>query len=345
MGRKNTCDKDRLREWQGNSSIYIDISRDNAWTFFMGYDERGNKKVWNNDVIYTVSWNMLQGDPDLPGLLNIPELTSLGIAMLFDIIFGGTAEIEQIRDEEGKEFYTPNGTLYVDPEKGMRDCFLVPSFADIPNTGMQMYYASVNKKYDFDIAGTVDENYSFNYIPMEGMLTGFTVDTFNNSADKIGIDAKNLSTMFLTQNSKKFSYKMIKEFEEYGKIISISDIETDGNGNATFVANSNGDNVTIINNGHAISYDLKIDYVGNESQTFEYKDVHLGGGEAHCITPISWENLSKSKVRVDIDENNDGIWDEYKLLKQSKKTPGFEIVFLSVAIAVILLLKNLTFHS
>lgn len=324
----------------GNSSIYVDLSQDNAWTFFMGYDSNGNEIIWNNDKIYTIPWSALHGNPDLPGLLNIPELSSIGIGALFDIIFGGTAEIEQVTDGEGKTLYVPGGEINMDPETCVRDCFLLPFFGDSMSSTTQMYYASADKTYDFDIAGTENENYSFDYMPIDGMLMSLTIDTFNNSMDKIGIDPKNLSTVFSTQNSKKFSCKMIREFEEYGKIFLISNIETDGNENVTFTASPNGDNVTIVNNGNAASYDLEIEYIGNESQTFKHKDIYLDSGEVHHITKTSWENLSKNEIRIDIDSNNDGVWDGYKLLKQKtrEKTPGFEVVLFIGAIALALIL-------
>ncbi|MEA2054993.1 MAG: hypothetical protein U9O96_07825 [Candidatus Thermoplasmatota archaeon] len=324
----------------GNSSIYVDLSQDNAWTFFMGYDSDGNEIIWNNDKIYTIPWSALHGNPDLPGLLNIPELSSIGIGALFDIVFGGTAEIEQVTDGEEKTLYTLEGEINMDPETGIRDCFLLPFFGDSVNSTAQIYYASANKTYDFDIAGTENGNYSLSYMPMDGMLMSLTIDTFNNSSDKVGTEPKNLSAAFSTRNYKKFSCKMIREFEEYGKIFLISNMETDGNGNVTFAASPNGDNITVVNNGNPTSYDLEIEYIGNESQMFKHKDIHLDSGEVHRITPASWENLSKSEIRIDIDRDNDGIWDEYKLLKQKtrERTPGFEMIFLIGAIVLALIL-------
>ncbi|KAA0003194.1 MAG: hypothetical protein FE048_02125, partial [Thermoplasmata archaeon] len=327
-------------EDDGNSSIYVDLSKDNSWTFFMGYNDKGEKIVWKNGKIYAVPWKILHGDPNLPGALDIPELSVLGTASLFGLIFGGTANISQVTDEEGKTMYTPEGDINTDANTSIRDCSLIPSFTGM-NGSFQIGYASLNNTYDFDIHGINEGNYTFYFMPTEDLMAGFTSDTFNGSLDSIGLDSKNLSTKFLTHDSKKFEYKMIKEFNESGRIFLLSNIETNGNGNITFIADKNGNNVTVINNGNETSYDIKIELVGGEKQKFEYKDIHLGKKEKHLITPTSWDNLSKGKVRIDIDKNNDGTWDEYKLLKQGKKkTPGFEIVFIFMAIALVLLLRR-----
>jgi len=326
-------------EDDGNSSIYVDLSKDNSWTFFMGYED-GKKIVWKNGKIYTVPWKILHGDPNLPGALDIPELTAIGIASLFGLIFGGTANISQITDEEGKTMYTPEGEINTDANTSIRDCSLIPPFAGM-NESFCIGYASFNNTYDFDIHGTNEGNYTLYFVPTADLMAGFIADCFNGSSDTVGIDSKNLSTKFLTHDSKKFGYKMIKEFNESGKIFLIDDIETNDNGNITFIADENGNNVTIINNGEETTYDIKIELVGKEKQKFEYKDIHLGKNEKHHIEPTSWDNLSKSKIRIDIDKNNDGTWDEYKLLKQGKKTPGFEIIFAIAAILLILLMRRI----
>ena len=326
-------------ENDGNSSIYVDLSKDNSWTFFMGYDEDGKKIVWKNGKIYTVPWKILHGDPNLPGALDIPELTVLGITSLFGLIFGGTANISQVTDEEGKTMFTPEGEINVD-EDGIRDCSLIPSFAGMDNS-FCIGYASFNNTYDFDIHGSTEGNYTFYFMPSDGLMAGFVVDTFNNASDTIGIDSKNLSTKFLTHESKEFGYKMIKEFNKTGRIFLIDHIKTKGNGNITFTADKNGNNVTIINNGEETTYDVKIELIGEEKQKFEYKDIHLGKNEKHHIEPTSWDNLSKSKVKLSIDKNNDGVWDEHIFLqKEKKKTPGFQIILLLGAILILMMRKK-----
>jgi len=260
---------------------------------------------------------ILHGDPNLPGALDVPELSFLGTASLFGLTFGGTANISQVTDGEGKTMFTPEGEINM-KEDGLRVCSLIPSFAGM-NDSFYIGYASLNNTYDFDIYGINEGNYTFYFMPTDNLLAGFTSDTFSGSSDIINIDSKNLYSNFLTHDSKKFGYKIIKEFNESGRTFLLSNIETNGNGNVAFIADENGNNVTIINNGDETSYDIKTERVGKEKQKFEYKDIHLRKKEKHLISPTSWDSLSKGKLRIDIDKNNDGVWDEHKLLIHVKK--------------------------
>ena len=322
----------------GNSSIYVDLSKENSWTFFMGY-ENGKKLVWKNGKIYVVPWEILHGDPNLPGALDIPELSLLGTASLFGLIFGGTANISQVIDEEGKTMFTPEGEINIDKETGIRDCFLMPSMGN--EQQFLMGCASTNNSYHFSIVGANSGNYTLYSMPSVSMMNGIIADTFKDSLDRISIYPKNFSIEFLTQERKKFDYKMIKENNESGKIFSIS-INTEGKGSIMFQANSDGNAVTIFNNDTKTTYDVKIEVVGKEKQKFQSKVISIGKGEKHHIVPESWEDISRGKIRLDIDKDNDGVWDEHTFLqKEKKKIPGFGILLLIGAIVIFIIRKHI----
>ena len=327
-------------ESDSNSSIYVDLSKDNSWTFFMGYDKDGKKIVWKNGKIYVVPWKILHGDPNLPGALDIPELSILGTASLFGLIFGGTANISQVTDEEGKTMFTPEGEINTDKETGIRDCFLMPSMGDNEQEFL-VGYASTNNSYHFSVVGANSGNYTLYSMPSVNMMNGIIADTFKDSSDRIGIYPKNFSIEFLAHEAKKFDYKMIKENNESGKIFSIS-IKTEGKGGIMFQADSDGNAVTIFNNDTKTNYDVKIEVVGKEKQKFQSKVISIGKGERHRIAPESWEDISKGKIRLDIDKDNDGIWDEHTFLqKEKKKISGFEIILLIGAIVIFIIRKRI----
>ncbi|KAA0011559.1 MAG: hypothetical protein FE041_04285 [Thermoplasmata archaeon] len=328
-------------ESDSNSSIYVDLSKDNSWTFFMGYEKEGNKTkkiVWKNGKIYAVPWKILHGDPNLPGALDIPELSILGTASLFGLIFGGTANISQVTDEEGKTMFTPEGEINTG-ETGIRDCFLMPSMGN--EQEFLLGCASTNNSYHFSVVGADSGNYTFYSMPSMSMMNGIIADTFKNSSDRISIYPKNFSIEFLAHDSKKFGYKMIKENNESGKIFSIN-IKTGGKGGIMFQTDSDGNAVTIFNNDTKTNYDVKIEVVGKEKQKFQSKVVSIGKGERHRIAPESWEDISKGKIRLDIDKDNDGMWDEHIFLqKEKKKIPGFEILLLIGAVIILVTRKRI----
>ncbi|MFX1297575.1 MAG: PKD domain-containing protein [Promethearchaeota archaeon] len=299
-----------------DSAFHIDPNKDNSWSY-----DRESLGIYRNDRMVPISLSDLRGNPNIPDVFDLPALIVIGIVSLGLFIIqkiAGEAEVEQITDEDGKHFYSPDGTINEDTKTCLNDCFPIPIFSGDSDSDLEMYYASIEKTLDFLVSGKNNGNYSFYYMPSKKMMTGLTVDTFKDSKDHIITRPMDLSTIFLTSDPKELSYKSIKEFDLYGKIFSINDIKTDGTGELIFTASQNGDNQIIINNGNSTFYDLKIDFVGDfNPKVFQKYNIYIGNKETHRITPLSWDNLETDRVKVEIDRGNDGDWDEIIFLKPS----------------------------
>ncbi len=294
-----------------NSAIYIDPSRGNSWTYKMS-----NGEEWGNDWILTIPVSLLRGDPDLPGLEDLPEL----IADWTFLALIGSAEPTQMADNEGHQSFTTEGGLNINPATGMPYCLPIPLPAEGANSSVRLFYAPP-KSHQIEVFGRESGKYDFLYMPMDGMLMTFDVETSAGSKDSITFRPRELSTTFSTPDSKKFSYKLVREFEKErtARMFTLDNIKTHS-GNITFSTTPEGDAVIVRNDGAATYYDLRVDYLAeNETlQSFEHKNIFLGGGETQRVTPTSWKGMSTGEVNVEIDRGSDGSWDENIQLKSEK---------------------------
>lgn len=300
--------------WDDNSAIFIDPSRGNSWTYKIADGEK-----WGNDWILAIPISLLRGDPDLPGLSDLPEL--LADWTFFALI--GSAEPTQVTDNEGHQAFTPEGELNTDPATGVPYCLPMPFPAEDNYPFGRLYFAPM-KSHQIDVSGEESGKYDFLYMPMDGMLINFNVDTSAGSKDNITFKPQELSTTFSTRDSKKFSYRMAREFENerIAKMFTLDNIETHS-GNITFTTTPEGDVITIRNDGEATSYDLRVEYLAEneEPQTFERENISLGGGDTQRIVPTSWEDLSTAGVGIEIDQDSDGSWDKNINLAPSEEKP------------------------
>lgn len=304
--------------WDDNSAIFVDPRRNNSWTYHMGYDRNGNPIIWGGDWILAIPIGHLRGDPDLPGLLDLPELITDWT--FFALI--GSAGPAQVTDNQGNRSFTTEGGLNIDPATGMPYCLPMP-FPAGDNLFGRIYYVPVDKSYQLNISGEGSGKYDFLYMPMDEMLIDLNADTSVGSEDNITFKPQELSVAFSTRDSKKFGYKMARELkgERVARMFTLDNIETHS-GDITFSTTPEGDAVIVRNDGAATSYDLRVDYLHeNETwQIFERRGISLGSGETQRITPSSWEVLSAGEVNVEIDRGSDGSWDENIKLKSGK--PG-----------------------
>jgi hypothetical protein len=298
----------------GDSAIYVDPARNNSWTYTMA-----NGELWGNDWILAIPIGLLRGDPDLPGLEDLPELISDWT--FFALI--GSAGPTQVTDNEGHPSFTAEGELNLDPATGMPYCLPIPLPAQGTNSSVRLFYAPP-RPHKLDISGMESGKYDFLYMPMDGMLTNFSVDTSDGSKDNITFNPQQLSTTFSTQDSKKFGYKMAREFENgrRARMFILDNIQTHS-GNIIFSTTPEGDAIIVRNDGAATSYDLRVEYLAEneEPQAFEHENISLGSGETQRITSTSWEVLNTAGVNVEIDRGSDGTWDENMKLVPTEKPP------------------------
>jgi hypothetical protein len=318
-----------------NSAIYVDPARNNSWTYTMA-----NGELWGNDWILAIPIGLLRGDPDLPGLEDLPEL-------IFDWTFFaliGSAGPTQVTDNEGHPSFTAEGELNIDPATGMPYCLPIPLPAQGTNSSVRLFYAPP-RPHKLDISGMESGKYDFLYMPMDGMLMNFSVDTSEGSKDNITFNPQQLSTTFSTQDSKKFGYKMAREFENErrARMFILDNIQTHS-GNITFSTTPEGDAIIVRNDGASTSYDLRVEYLAEneEPQAFGHENISLGSGETQRITSTSWEVLNTAGVNVEIDKGSDGTWDENMKLGPTEKPPEAwglgpgVIIVAALAVAVVI---------
>jgi hypothetical protein len=298
-----------------DSAIYIDPSRNNSWSYTMAGGEH-----WGNDWILTVPIDLLRGDPDLPGSLDLPEL--IGDWTFFALI--GSAEPTQVTDNEGHPSFTQEGGLNLDPDTSMPYCLPMP-FPSGENRFSGGLYFTPGKPHRIDLSGRESGEYHFIYMPRNGMLLNFSVDTSEGSEDHITFDPRQLSTTFSTPDSKRFCYRMARDLKDRGihRMFILDNIQTHS-GDVTFSTTPEGDAIFVRNDGAATSYDLWVEYiVENEGiQVFERENIPLNRNETQRVTFASWENLQASG-KLEIDRDGDGTWDEtLELALQGGKPSG-----------------------
>jgi uncharacterized repeat protein (TIGR01451 family) len=89
-----------------------------------------------------------------------------------------------------------------------------------------------------------------------------------------------------------------------------------GSGAPLSLTTENGADSLVVGGGAGSTYDVCF-YQQTDSQVpaeFCWSDVNLQAGDRHILTPEDWDHLSSTRVRLDIDEGNDGSIDETQWL-------------------------------
>jgi hypothetical protein len=89
-----------------------------------------------------------------------------------------------------------------------------------------------------------------------------------------------------------------------------------GSGAPLSLTTENGADSLVIGGGDGSTYDVCF-YQQTDTQVpaeFCWSDVNLQAGDRHILTPEDWDHLSSTRVRLDIDEGNDGSIDETQWL-------------------------------
>jgi len=89
-----------------------------------------------------------------------------------------------------------------------------------------------------------------------------------------------------------------------------------GSGAPLSLTTENGADSLVVGGGAGSIYDVCF-YQQTDTQVpaeFCWSDVDLQAGDRHILTPEDWDHLSSTRVRLDIDEGNDGTVDETQWL-------------------------------
>ncbi|MEM3012562.1 MAG: hypothetical protein QW084_04290, partial [Candidatus Hadarchaeales archaeon] len=217
------------------------------------------------------------------------------------------------------------------PATGMPYCLPIPIPAEGADASVGLFYAPPGP-HRIDVSGRESGKYDFLYMPMDGMLMTFDVETSAGSRDNITLRPRELSTTFSTPDSKKFGYRMVREFKDrrVARMFILDNIRTHS-GSLTFSTTPEGDVLLVRNEGEATSYDLRIEYLAEngEPQSFEWKDLPLGGNETQRIFPSSWESLN-TQVKMEVDKGSDGSWEESVELSPGRPSAGGRVTWVVV---------------
>lgn len=89
-----------------------------------------------------------------------------------------------------------------------------------------------------------------------------------------------------------------------------------GSGSPLSLTTDSDSDTLVISGGPGGTYDVCFERVadGQPPQMFCWNGIDLVNGDRHLLTPEDWENLNRTRVRLDVDEGNDGSIDRTEWL-------------------------------
>gem|GEM_PF-1923327 len=293
-----------------------------SWKYDLGGGE-----VWGGSLgefwhpIGSIPMDLLTGNPDG---ISRGDLLEIGLDLLAELVFG-SAHTEQIEDSQGRFFYTEDGWMNWDPSTG------IPLAARIPLIGVkdeepvpELYFLAENNTYLHKIVGDSSGTYNLiTEICTDGLLAFSNVETEPGSVDMIGLDPSNLSISFSPKSREK---SFFLEFEKmsrenlYGRRYFLRIIRFPKDNLLGIKTDPNGEFLQLSNDGlREASYDLKlVCTLPDRLLEFSRDGLSIGPGEIHRIVP-NWDDLKT--VRIMIDKDGDGHWDETIDLSPSSEGP------------------------
>ncbi len=298
-----------------SSAIYVEPRLDNSWSYKIGERTTDSGTIedvwWHDDFIVAIRSDVLRGDPNLPGLLNVPELAAIGftLGMLYSI---GSADLVQATDGEGHQMLTDEGSVSINAENGLPYWIPIPIPAGESDSSARVYYIPMERSYALRLSGIASGDYDLSYMPLDGMLISLKVDTSEGSVDSVSIDPAALSTGMAASGSKQFSYRMAWGSEQEDKAFTASDMGADQTGAIRITAMADGNGVKVYNGGNATSYTLLVEYLRQDqkAQSLKSSRIRIGSGETQILTCTAWEDLRGNGIQMQRDEDSDGTWEE-----------------------------------
>jgi hypothetical protein len=172
-------------------------------------------------------------------------------------------------------------------------------------------------------------------------LMGYLTPAGASTSDTLSTDATFLRASLSTSDpSKPASLYQMHETDDWTRVYALNNTSIDAS--APLVAEVSPDlgSLTVINTGHARSYDLGLGHYGGEGvgQAI-FPAQPIGANERRVYTPMLWRNVAHSPVLVQIDLGNDGTIDRVELiggdllpavasLADAPTTPGAELTLI-----------------
>jgi len=284
---------------------FIYVYPDGTWRYAYASGPRWarGETSWGSLSMVVIPTGDLVGDPNGVSVGDLPELL---ISTAVEFVFG-SADVEQIADSEGRTFFNPDGSVNWDPATKIPGSATLWGF-DAGPENLPVFFLP-NGTFETRVVGTGPGWYGFGVLTRDGAYSGLDyVGTSEGEEDSVSLDSVGGSLGFSPGGEKFVRYSLRWADRERGEARVIA-VGLPGLGSEVdFSWGENASHLDLRFGGPA-EYDLALFSAagGGTASTFRSDGIGASAGEVHRIVP-DWSD--PSEVRILIDRDGDGSWDD-----------------------------------
>ena len=279
--------------------------------------------IWSGKTIYSIPLGFFRDQPVLPTASNTDVMMVNGVH--------GRAWGGDIRPSGGYKWtFGVHGRAWGGDTEPLTGCYVSdasPTFVqeishtlritpftglDAPSTFPDTLFFPARQDWRFVGQGATDGNIGDMLLFGPQSVAGFMTTASATTRDSADVDAAFHSLTLRTNDpSKPISAYQMHETEAFTRVYAASNTMLGASEALTLTVSTSLDRFEIVNHaGTAKTLDVGFAQVGGDGiGTIVYPQQPIGPNERRVYTPVDWQELSHSVVRVDIDVNADGTID------------------------------------
>lgn len=146
-----------------------------------------------------------------------------------------------------------------------------------------------------------------------------------NSVDELRVPPDGTSVEFISgKGTQSLNLMLDRENTGFERIIRITGSEFESGNGVQLLLSDDLNKVGIINKGLPHSYNFNIEQNGlNPSSYNSLRPVTVNENSAVWITPLDWNDIDNTPIKIEYDEGNDGIIESIEILDNIAPTTDF----------------------
>ncbi len=270
--------------------------------------------LFPSDYYMLIPYALLSGPQHVPTDI-------LGIDLIFGSDGAGHAMVENSRGEIIGFDATGNFTQTIPVKEAMR----ITPFMDAPPP-FEGFHLTKQGSYRVHMRGARDGVYNLTLWGDGGAALGVqnaeitpaSHDTMTIMSEKDSPTGESLFSLTTNDPGKEMSLTLIRHLHDSGeqRTFRMKRLALKHNTPLT-VTTMSGANTLILTGSDAADYDICLGNVapGQPPSEFCWQNIHMKPGARHAFTPEDWNNLNSTRVRLEVDVDNDGVIDETRWLE------------------------------
>ncbi len=270
--------------------------------------------LFPSDYFMLIPYALLSGPQHVPTDI-------LGIDLIFGSDGAGHAMVENSRGEVIGFDATGNFTQTIPVKEAMR----IMPFMDAPPP-FEGFRLTKQGSYRIHMRGAKDGAYNLTLwgdggaalVVQNAEITPASHDTMAFMTGKDSPTGESLFSLTTNEPGKEITLTLIRHLRDSGeqRTFRMKRLALKHNTPLT-VTTMSGANTLILTGSEDADYDICLGNAapGLPASEFCWQNIHMKPGARHAFTPEDWNNLNSTRVRLEVDADNDGVFDETRWLE------------------------------